>query len=606
MKKTIRIFAALAAVVSGLLTGTFIQAGNIKAWEAYGAEGEENAPKVVITEIFHRHIGDAEAGGGCYGEEIPHIHQGDEKTGGACYQTAVTHVHQGNAAEGGGCYTVPVTHVHQGDEKQGGACYAPVYHSHDESCYQEKICTIRYSKGAAVESWTEDCDEHGPDALHEKAEGIGAHQDCGIGEENLYLLYCVSCGIMSYSYHPYQALVCGMDTEQPVGYERSCGKTDNEIEGYETGCGMAEGSVERYQLTCRKQAEGYNRTCGLDENVPCGKLIVTSEGTGDGALVSVRLEDLSGGKLVPAENPFSWYDEAGKELGSGEQIQVTSNGKYTVELKLLNRDIDESGLRSSITVDYILSQTGGEDKTPEPSPTGGDTGENGDKEDNGDSGEEDDENREEAATPSVTADSLKNAESQNTEQAEIQKEEDNGKKTKTKGASSAKRAVSDKEQEGLKEAADSAVTPEPLQKDVTQKKIPEIKAPNPNAGKMEKSSLFKGIFAIPAVRIFTITMGTLLILTGMFLLLLYIRRSVKLYNDDGEGRLVFIGRLSVRLEEDGYAVTISEKMEEKAFTNRYCIKPGLFRIGKTGQELLVYKGEERCTAMLEREMIIMG
>jgi len=173
---------------------------------------------------------------------------------------------------------------------------------------------------------------------------------------------------------------------------------------------------------------------------------------------------------------------------------------------------------------------------------------------------------------------------------------------RTESTSSTKKASTEEDlDEG---AAEPSVTPVILQKDTKQKKLPEIKAPNTAAGQAERSKLFKGIFAIPAVRIITLTIGTLLILAGAFLLLLYIRRSVRLYNDDGEGRLVYLGRLSVRLEEDGYAVTISEKMEEKAYTNRYCIRPGLFRIGKAQQELLVYKGAERCTVCLEREMIV--
>lgn len=590
---------SVSAVTVGLLAGIIMQHSTQETPVVYGAESEESAPKVVVTEIFHRHIGDAIAGGGCYGEEIPHVHQGTEQDGGACYETAVEHVHQGNAVDGGGCYSVPVKHVHQGDEQQGGACYVPVYHTHEDQCYQDKICTIRYTKGAVVDNWTEECDEHGPQAPHEKAEGIGSHQDCGIGEENLYLLYCKECGIMSYSYHNYNALICSVDTNQPVGYELCCGRENDEIEGYEMGCGMAEGSIEYYQLTCKKSLEGFNRNCGLDEKTPCGRLVVTNE-SGDSrerAEVSVRLEDLSGGKLVPADDPFCWYDESGQRIGSGEQIQVSQNGNYTVELTLLNRDVDESGLKSSITVDNILPKADDnaqEEKTPAPTPS---------KEAEGAEEEEDPYVPSATKTPVANTVSEEEAKEENPEKEEAGEADEPRKiPNRTESTASTKKASTEEDlDEG---AAEPSVTPAILQKDTKQKKLPEIKAPNTAAGQTERSKLFKGIFAIPAVRIITLTIGTLLILAGAFLLLLYIRRSVRLYNDDGEGRLVYLGRLSVRLEEDGYAVTISEKMEEKAYTNRYCIRPGLFRIGKAQQELLVYKGAERCTVCLEREMIV--
>lgn len=596
----------VSAVAASLLIGIFMQTKGLGAQTVYGAESKEQAPKVVITEIFHKHIGDAAAGGGCYGEEIPHVHQGNEKDGGTCYETAIKHVHQGNAADGSGCYSIPIKHIHQGDEHQGGACYAPVYHTHEEQCYQDKICTIRYSKGTVVDNWTEECEEHGPQAPHEKAEGTGSHQDCGMGEENLYLLYCAECGIMSYSYHNYNALVCTIDTEQPISYTLSCGKETDEVEGYETGCGMEEGSIEHYQLTCQKTGEGFKRNCGLDEKTPCGRLIVTNESSGsqEKVVVSVRLEDLSGGKLLPDDEPFCWYDESGQRIGKGEQIQVSQNGNYTVELKLLNRDVDESGLRSSIWVDNVLPETGGgeEMKTPEPAKEKETPAPTPEKETSG----EESETPVPSATEEPSTDTVpeEKQEEENPAEEEAQEgdepEEVPGRmkrKTDAEGAEA--------ENNLDKRAAEPTVRPVTLQKDTKQKKLPEVKAVKPAAGQAERSQLFKGIFAIPAVRVLTLTIGTLLILAGVFLLLLYIRRSVRLYNDDGEGRLVYLGRLRVRLEEDGYAVTISEEMEEKAYTNRYCIKPGLFGVGKAHQELLVYKGSGRCTVCIEREIIVM-
>lgn len=589
----------VSAAAAGLAAGIFMQTLSQEAPVVYGAENEESAPRVVITEIYHRHIGNAIAGGGCYGEEIPHVHQGNEQDGGACYETAVEHVHQGDALNGGGCYTVPVRHVHQGDEQQGGTCYTPVYHTHGEQCYQDKICTIRYTKGTVVETWEESCDEHGPNAPHEKAEGTGSHQDCGIGEESLFLVYCVECGVMSYSYHIYNALVCDVDTEQPIGYELSCGKEADETEGYETGCGMAEGSVEYYRLTCEKRVEGFDRNCGLDEETPCGRLIVTNESADEQeqVVVSVRLEDLSGGSLRPSDAPFSWYDESGQKIGNGEQIQVVENGKYTVELELLNRDVDESGLTSSITVDNVLSRSGGDGEKGGATPTP----------DRKTEGEEEEEDPAPSATeePSVTPVSEEKDQEEKTDEEESrEKDEDKSVADTVRKADNSK----DKDEADGDAAEENPASPTPkpaIWKEKTeQKELPEVKAINSASGQAERSRLFKGLFAIPAVKVITVTIGTLLLLTGAFLLLLYIRRSVKLYNDDGEGRLVYLGRLRVRLEEDGYAVTVSEEMEEKAYTNRYCIKPGLFWLGRAHQELLVYKGAGRCVVCLEREIIV--
>ena len=97
-----------------------------------------------------------------------------------------------------------------------------------------------------------------------------------------------------------------------------------------------------------------------------------------------------------------------------------------------------------------------------------------------------------------------------------------------------------------------------------------------------------------------------MLLLGIALLLLYLRNSVKVYNDDGKGRMIYLGRCMVEEEENAYAVTITDAMVEKAYTNRYCIKPGLFLIGKKeGEELIVHKEAKRIAVCLGREMIVM-
>ena len=61
------------------------------------------------------------------------------------------------------------------------------------------------------------------------------------------------------------------------GYEKTCGKEENTIEGYETACGFEEGAVSGYQFSCEKKTEGYKRNCGLEDDEPCGRLVITND-----------------------------------------------------------------------------------------------------------------------------------------------------------------------------------------------------------------------------------------------------------------------------------------------------------------------------------------
>ena len=103
----------------------------------------------------------------------------------------------------------------------------------------------------------------------------------------------------------------------------------------------------------------------------------------------------------------------------------------------------------------------------------------------------------------------------------------------------------------------------------------------------------------------TLTAGTLFLLGGILAVLLYLRRSVALYNDDGEGRMVYLGRCPVRMEEEGYCIIITDAMIEKSCTNRYRIRPGIFRFGRDEeQEMIVYKEEKKAVVCFGKEMIV--
>lgn len=598
IKKQLAAVALLSAMLCGLIGAKM------------PVHGEEAAAKVVVTDIYHRHIGSGTEQGGCYQKEIAHIHQGNETEGGECFKAPVLHVHQGDAVSGTGCYTQAVYHVHEGDGQSEGGCYTAIYHTHGDGCYENKICTIRYTKGEVTGSSTKECDEHGS-YEHEVASGTALHENCGAGEVSVLLEYCAGCGPMTYSYHTYKEAVCGMDTDQPTGYGQTCGKDESTIEGYRAECGYEEGQVSGYQLSCGKSVDGYARDCGLDENVPCGKLIITNETKDcqEKVTVSVRMEDLSGGKLVLSDTPFAWYDETGKCIGTGDKIEVGKNGKYTVELKLQNKDVDEKGLRGSIAVDNVLekedaSPSPDTEKTPAPTATTAPTPAKG-KEDTDPSsdpqptegsseepsGEEASEGEEVPQTTPIP-----------TQQPSAGEENDNG-LTGNNHRSSQEDPGEDSSKETISRVPEAKA---PVVKKQTQKKeLPEKMAALPVPVEVQKIGFWQKIFAIPQVRIVTIAAGTLLLLAGLFLLLFYIRNSVRLYNDDGEGRFICLGRCRIRLEEDGYAMTISEKAVEKAYTNRYCIRPGLFRLGKGDQELLVYKDTKRVTVALNKEMIFM-
>ena len=567
--------------------------------------GEELPQKTVVTEIYHKHIGNSGEKGGCYQQEIPHVHQGNETEGGSCYQTEIKHVHQGDEASGTGCYSKTVYHVHQGDGQSEEGCYGAVYHTHEEACYTNKICTIRYTKGEVIGTEMKECDAHGQ-SVHEKAEGTGTHVNCDIGVEDVHLEYCRECGIMSYSYHDYQELVCGKDTETAEDYVVICGKDEATVEGYETGCGFEQGGVERYELSCGKTVEGYIRNCGLDEKTPIGKMIVTNETEGESekVTISVRIEDLSGGKLLLDEPPFVWYDETGKKIGNGERIEVEKNGNYTVEVRLQNPDVDESGLRSIIAIDNVfrkesISPSPAATSTPIPAAsatpdTGKDkeeapTGEPQPTEEPSDGGEEVLPRETPSPAPALPVDegtgdggggNRRILEEADKEIRDLSREESN---------------------EGF--AEETAGRKPVIKKEVTKKEAKENMASLSEPVEVKKTGFWQRVFADPKVRIFSIAAGMLLFLSGLFLLLVYFLRSVRIYNDDGQGRFVKLGRCPIRLEEEGYAVTISEQIAEKAYTNRYCIKPGMFRLGKEQQEILVYKDTKRVSAKLEKEMI---
>lgn len=589
----------LLVALSVALTGTIMP-----------VHGEELNPRTVVTEIYHKHIGNPGEKGGCYQQEIPHVHVGNEQEGGSCYRTQIEHVHQGDEASGTGCYSKVIYHTHSGDGQSGGSCYSAVYHAHEEDCYENKICTIHYTKGEVVGTELKECRAHGQ-SLHEKAEGVGTHENCDIGKEDVHLEYCKECGIMTYSYHDYQELICGKSSQEVEEYVIICGKDETTVEGYETGCGFEQGSIEGYRLSCNKKTEGYDRNCGFDEKTPLGKMIVTNEteGNSDKVTISVRMEDLSGGKLLLGEPPFLWRDENGKQIGNAEQIEVEKNGRYIAEVQLRNKDVDENSLRSSIIIDNVLPKENAS-PSPEgeksPSPTASKAPDSGTDKKEPSSTKEPGSVEE----PEPTQEPSKDGESVPLETPSPKPilPADKG-KTGSVGSGNKRITEAEKVQNSGKPALPAKPQSEKSDQKPAVKKETEKKEAKKNMTALSEPvevknlGFWQKIFTDPKVRIFSIAAGVLVLLSGIFFLLLYLLRSVRIYNDDGQGRFVRLGRAGLRLEEEGYAVTITEQMAEKAYTNRYCIRPGLFRLGKDRQEILVYKDTKRVSVELNKEMI---
>lgn len=582
-RKVMRRALSAAAVVC-ILAGLPLAAhGNEKINEEF------QAPREVVTEIYHKHEGKEEEQGGCYSVPVYHEHQGDEKSGGPCYQTPVYHTHQGNAGESGGCYTQPVYHEHQGNEQQGGECYEEIIHTHTEECYQQADCLMTHAPdGNVLETWTDTCFSHGQ-VTFGKSQGIATHNDCGKGQEERTYDYCLTCGSVKPSFHSYQQLICPIEEGTVTGYHKICGKDETTIDGYITECGLEETEIEGYLQSCEKTVEKYAPGCGFLENQLCGRLILTNETTqqAEETTISVRLEDLTGGSLKLCTPPYEWRDESGHVIGNGDTITVRENGKYSVTCRLENKDVDETGLHSSIVIDNICKVKTEESPSPDTAPATRPSSapEDEKKSPSGQSSSYE----EEAVIPVPQASAVPIT-------TDHEKESDEGSQLAA----------------GVRKApAPENITPSSSPEKITVLKESQTIAMDKQEASGEVVSIKEekkraGLFDMQAVKMITVAGSVLLLIFAILLLLFYLRQSVKVLNDDGEGRMVYLGHCMVKTENDCYRIIITQAMEEKACTNRYCIRPGLFRLGKKeGEELVIVKGSKSVTSCIDKEMIVM-
>ena len=152
------------------------------------------------------------------------------------------------------------------------------------------------------------------------------------------------------------------------------------------------------------------------------------------------------------------------------------------------------------------------------------------------------------------------------------------------------------------EAVESTITVEEKEETETES---EVLGEERKEAEKDRKSKFGDFMSQPAVKVLSITTGTFLSAGLLALLFFFMRRTVAVYNDDGTGQMVYLGRCIVTDEADDFSIVITSEMEEKACTNRYCIRPGLFLLGRNeAQEMFVHKGKKRIGVYLSKEMIV--
>lgn len=531
------------------------------------------------TYVCHRHIGSDREEGGCYHIPSYHTHEGSEAESGGCYTAPVYHVHAGDETAGGSCYGTAFLHEHTGSDEEEGGCYVKKPHKHGSSCYR----TVSSQEYGCYEIRTVDTND-------------------GDYEGHDFKYYYMSCGEVVHgtnSSHGHSVLNCSKQYDS--GYTLGCGKTEESIDSYLLDCEKTEGeSIDSYALGCGKTTadiDGYTLSCGSDEAVPVGKITVTEE-KGDSkeeTSIKVSFEDLSGGKLHLTEEPFTWYDSKGHVIGTGESISVSENGQYSVVLGMVNEDVNKDSLKARIGIRSIVKPA--KDSGGNNGGGSNDDDNGGDEDGRGDSGEENSgegENVFPLATPSPAVPGAI------TEEAP--KSTPGRKNSKQSSTADDGKPKADKADTEIKEAPSSF--PKWLEKKESIK-LPEKKSQGEEIAEIEIKEQKETFPVSPAVKLITITAGTLFAILGLLALLYYLRMSVRIYNDDGKGGMIYLGRCMVKLTEDGYTVTISDEMEEKAVTNRYYIRPGLFRFLRgEDEELLVCRLKKRISVYLSKEMTI--
>ncbi|MCR4851533.1 MAG: hypothetical protein K5870_09775 [Lachnospiraceae bacterium] len=586
----------------------------------------------VAFYITHRHIGNEDVCGGCY--TTPHYHVHSDPGSGDCY-TPRYHVHSGSPS-GGGCYTVPVLHEHIGDSSAAGGCYVPRYHSHDSGCYRRGECdwSRTLNNVGLTESW---CHIHG-DITQVEAEVIETHSSCGQGTITYSgASYCPSCGYqgtLGGGTHEYSILTCTKGTSYIEGYVLGCGHVEGDVDHYDPGCDL-EGVIEGYDLTCTKTAsyiDRYDPGCGMEDGENAIAVIVTQSPVSGGThmQLTASLEDLSGGIIDISDASFSWKDIDGNDLGSGDELNVSTNGSYGLEVTLSDEGINEDSCRGSVTVSGIRAAGSGNGNNNDNNDNGegNDSEEGGNPDDNSGSGTgqgegtlSDDTDGTGAgyatptpmptptATPAVTAsgNSGDNDGSKTTSSGSRWRNDDDITDESSTGS-------------GINAEGNAQAGAEDLQNRlpaVEKKKVEAPRADSDNEEELDNGQVkddgkgqnggFIGragtFLRTPTGRIITIGVTSALLIGAAFLLLLLLRTTVIVFNFDGQMKRHFAGIAFVHYKKDGYELEITDDICERAYTNRYEFFMGLFLIGRDSDtQILVIKQDHQTMAKAERMM----
>lgn len=578
-----------------------------------------NAAGSSGSEIYHHHTGNGSMEGGCYGEPVYHTHSGNEKEGGICYQTPVFHAHQGDEGSGGGCYGNVIYHTHEGDPSAGGACYSGVKHAHTAACNSSRECKVTYETSGVFNTWYDTCYHH-QETVYGEANAIAYHSSCGMGKVETTTWYCLACGPYAIS-HNYTVTTCGFSTSSITGYKLSCGKDESTPERYGLDCEKDGTVIDAYALSCEKtdsSVDGYRLNCGLEEGVPVARLNLTNETAGVQQTVnlSASVTDLTGGKRDIGSGTYCWYDESGNVIGQQPSVTVSQNGTYRLEFIPNDSSLGLSGLSCSIGVDNVLIPT----PLPIQTPTGNDSGDKHGTvaEEGGNPGNAAEEgNRKETAISSATASPSPVPSATPTATSPHISEVFSGGIKEGVSAMIGRLWEESGEEDAGMQTPMPAVTPspthvptEPINGNEEMNGSTETEQQPEVLGEERKDENtwmyeFKVFMKKPAVKIFTLTTGTLISAGLLGIMLFFLRRTVKVYNDDGNGNMIYLGRCIIADEGDNFSITITREMVEKSCTNRYCIRPGLFRLGRReGQELFVCKDRKRVSVYLDKEMIV--
>ena len=452
----------------------------------------------------------------------------------------IRHTHSGDAQTGGECFGNPVYHVHEGNETEGGSCYgSPVYHVH----------TGDETAGGGC---------YGEEIVHTHEGSTSQGGACYRAVYHSHNDSCYTEGSHNSScashieYHSYDCGTvhdwdgdghgCDGFTAYDCGghYNLICGR-GGKITGYRLSCSMAEG-----------EATGYGINCGKTEE-------------------TIELYELT---CTKTPEDIDYYEKTcGME--EGEEIYIP---------------------------DPPEENTGDNGDSPGQDGSGDGNGRNSEDGGNGEDGGEgsDESSQEPLPTPAPPVEPVvKPSPSAIPVTVEVTEEAPAKKKEKTTAAKPSP----------TPELTLTPPSPSPTQQ-VLPKIVEEETVELPEAAAQPEDAggeplVLKRRWAVftPVIKMVSITSGTVLTLAAIALLLLYLRRSVRVYNDNGKGRMKYLGRAAVTLSEEGYYIQITDKLEERAATNRYCIRPDLFLIGKNSSwEIYVVKNGKKKSVYLDKNM----